>query len=279
MMLFIINPISGKGKKREIAEALKAKGYKVVFTEYAGHAERLARDAEEDTVVAVGGDGTVNEVARGLLGTGKTLGIIPCGSGDGLARHLGLSHRISKAIRTIENGKTIEIDAGTVNERDFFSVCGVGFDAVVSERFAKCGKRGLWNYIRQGLKTWTSYTPQTYVLEIDGKRLEHKAIFITVGNSNQWGNGARITPLADLSDGLLDITIVDDFSAIELPWLGGRLMTGSVHKSKRVHTYRGKHIKITRGSDGPAHADGDWFYTGTILEIALRHKALKVLVP
>ena len=153
-MIFIVNPISGRNRKTRMISSLKKAGYKVVCTQYAGHAEQIAREAQERVIVAVGGDGTVNEVARGLFGTGKTLGIIPCGSGDGLARHLGISHYFNKALETLLKGKVSHLDAGTINGRMFFSVCGVGFDAVVSERFAKCGRRGLSSYISEGLKTW-----------------------------------------------------------------------------------------------------------------------------
>lgn len=278
-MLFIVNPISGKGRKKRIISHLTKAGYDVVCTEYAGHAEKLARETSASVVVAVGGDGTVNEVARGLVGTGKTLGIIPCGSGDGLARHLGISHIFSRALKTVISGKAGPLDAGTIDGRLFFSVCGVGFDAVVSERFAKCGRRGLSSYISEGMKTWRIYVPEKYSIVLDGQTLEHDAMFITVGNSNQWGNGAKITPLADSSDGILDITVVDDFKAIELPLLAGQLMTGSAHKSRRVHTYRGRNITIIRPSDGPAHADGDWFSAGRTIEIKVIPHALNVLVP
>lgn len=278
-MLFIVNPISGKGRKQTIISNLKKAGYEVVCTEYAGHAEKLAREASAQVVVAVGGDGTVNEIARGLVGTGKTLGIIPCGSGDGLARHLGISHKFESALKTITSGKTSPLDAGSINGKMFFSVCGVGFDAVVSENFAKCGKRGLSSYIREGLKAWKAYVPERYSLTIDDHTIEHDAMFITVGNSNQWGNGAKITPLADSSDGILDITVVDDFGAVELPFLASKLMTGRAHKSRRVHTYRGRNIIITRSADGPAHADGDWFSAGKTLEINIMPHALDVLVP
>lgn len=278
-MLFIVNPISGHGRKKRIISQLVDAGYKVVCTEYAGHAEKLAREASEQVVVAVGGDGTVNEVARGIAGTGKTLGIIPCGSGDGLARHLGISHYFNRALDTILKGKVSHLDAGTINGRMFFSVCGVGFDAVVSERFAKCGHRGLTTYISEGLKTWSAYVPEKYSIVVDGERLDHEAMFITVGNSNQWGNGAKITPLADSNDGILDITVVDDFKAIEFPVLAGLLMTGSAHKSSRVHTYRGKSICIERSCEGPAHADGDWFETGKTIDIKVIPNALRVLIP
>lgn len=277
-MLFIINPISGKGKKAKIAQLLLAKGYKVAFTEYAGHAEVLAREATEEVVVAVGGDGTVNEVARGIVGTEKALGIIPCGSGDGLARHLGLSHNIEKALRTIEQGECKRMDTAEVNGRLFLSVCGVGFDAVVSERFAKSGKRGLANYIRQGLKTWRNYTPEKYIVEIDGKEIDVEALFITVGNSDQWGNNAKITPLADCCDGILDITIVEKFSVLEMPWLALRLMTGTLQRSRKVHCYKGKEVRIIRECEGAAHADGDWFIDSTTLNIKILPSTLKVIV-
>ena len=277
-MLFIINPISGKGKKAKIAQLLLAKGYKVAFTEYAGHAEVLAREATEEVVVAVGGDGTVNEVARGIVGTEKALGIIPCGSGDGLARHLGLSHNIEKALRTIEQGECKRMDTAEVNGRLFLSVCGVGFDAVVSERFAKSGKRGLANYIRQGLKTWRNYTPEKYIVEIDGKEIDVEALFITVGNSDQWGNNAKIAPLADCCDGILDITIVEKFGVLEMPWLALRLMTGTLQRSRKVHCYKGKEVRIIRECEGAAHADGDWFMESATLNIKILPSALKVIV-
>lgn len=276
-MLFIINPISGKGKKAKIAQLLLAKGYKVAFTEYAGHAEVLAREATDDIVVAVGGDGTVNEVARGIVGTEKALGIIPCGSGDGLARHLGLSHNIKKAIRTIEQGECKRMDTAEINGRPFFSVCGVGFDAVVSERFAKSGKRGLVSYIRQGLKTWRDYAPEKYIINIDGNRIEVEALFITIGNSDQWGNNAKIAPLADCCDGILDVTIVEKFSVWEMPILALRLMTGTLQRSRKVHCYKGKSIRITRQSEGVAHADGDWFMESATLNIKILPSTLKVI--
>lgn len=275
--LYIINPISGKGKKQRIVKLLQAKGCKIAFTEYAGHAEVLAREATEDIVVAVGGDGTVNEVARGIVGTEKALGIIPCGSGDGLARHLGLSHNIEKAIRTIEQGECKRMDTATVNGRLFLSVCGVGFDAVVSERFANNGKRGLASYIKLGLDTLRSYKPEKYTIEIDGQRIETKALLITVGNSDQWGNNAKIAPLADCCDGILDVTIVEKFGILEMPWLALRLMTGTLQRSRKVHCYKGKEVRITRQSEGPAHADGDWFIDSTTLDIKILPLTLKVI--
>lgn len=278
-MLFIVNPISGQGNKTRIVSRLSKRNCRVVYTEYAGHAEKLAREAEEDIVVAVGGDGTVNEVARGLIGTGKTLGIIPRGSGDGLALHLGLSHDLIRNIRTIEAGKTRLLDAAMINGRYFFSVCGVGLDAIVSEKFAKSGRRGLASYIEQAINTWKNHSSERYEIEVDGKIMVHEAVMVTVGNSDQWGHGAKVAPLADSSDGILDITVVEDFKDIEIPMLAYRLMTGTVNKASNIHCYKGKHIRITREKAGPAHADGDWFNADGTLEITIKEHALKVIVP
>ena len=278
-MLFIINPISGKVTKSRIIEYLRGKGLKVVCTEYPGHAERLAREATERTIVAIGGDGTINEVARGIVGTEKVLGIIPRGSGDGLALHLGISRNYKRALKTILNGKVQKIDSGVINERPFFSVCGIGFDALVSERFAKSGKRGLINYLRLGLKTWRDYSPEKYKVDIDGESFEIDASLITVGNSSQWGNNAMIAPRADISDGILDMTVVDRFSTMNLPSLGILLMTGNLDKNNHVYCYRGRNIKISRMISGPAHADGDWFSTGTEVNISILPHSLNILVP
>ena len=278
-MLFVINPIAGKKRKTGIVSRLQKAGYKVAFAEHPGHAEIIAREAAEKVIVAVGGDGTVNEVARGILGTDKTLGIIPCGSGDGLALHLGISRIFDKALDTVLNGKVHSMDAGMINDRPFFSVCGVGFDAVVSERFAKSGHRGLASYIQQGLNAIKEYSPEKYNITVDGNTWECDAVLITVGNSSQWGNGAKIAPLADTNDGLLDVTVADMFSLPEVPSLACRLMIGNLDKSDRIHCYQGKDITIMRQTDGPAHADGDWFSAGTEIKIHIIPSAIKVLVP
>lgn len=290
-VLFIVNPISGhKSKKQRIVKRLQKSGCKIAYTRFAGDAVDLAHNAAEDIVVAVGGDGTVNEVARGLIGTGKTLGIIPCGSGDGLARHLGLSAR-TRAEALVSGAEVRELDWGTINGRPFFSVCGTGLDAIVSERFAKAGRRGVWTYVREALATWKNFKPLHYVIEIDGQRLETDAVLITCGNSSQWGNGARIAPLAKSDDGLLDVTVLKMFRNVEIPILVWRLMTGSLHKSRRTICLKGKSIDIhcsgPAGSAGsgnnvpmtfPAHFDGDWFTAGPDLEIRIMPDPLRVLV-
>lgn len=276
---FIINPISGKGLKDNIIAELEKQGFRYGITQYAGHAEKLARECAEPIVFAVGGDGTVNEVGRGLLGSDKVLGILPCGSGDGLARCLGISHRITRAISLAENGRQLPLDVGYINGKPFFSVCGVGFDADVSKRFAESGRRGVITYIEEAYKLWRTFKPAQFSISIDGRQWSQEAVLITVGNSNQWGNEAKVTPHADISDGILDITVLDMFHNIELPHLATMLMVGNCDVSSRVHCYRGKSIVIERETDGAVHFDGDWFITGRRIEIDIHPAELKVLAP
>lgn len=276
---FIINPISGKGLKDNIIAELEKQGFRYGITQYAGHAEKLARECAEPIVFAVGGDGTVNEVGRGLLGSDKVLGILPCGSGDGLARCLGISHRITRAISLAENGRQLPLDVGYINGKPFFSVCGVGFDADVSKRFAESGRRGVITYIEEAYKLWRTFKPAQFSISIDGQQWSQEAVLITVGNSNQWGNEAKVTPHADISDGILDITVLDMFHNIELPHLATMLMVGNCDASSRVHCYRGKSIVIERETDGAVHFDGDWFITGRRIEIDIHPAELKVLAP
>ena len=276
---FIINPISGKGLKDNIIAELEKQGFRYGITQYAGHAEKLARECAEPIVFAVGGDGTVNEVGRGLLGSDKVLGILPCGSGDGLARCLGISHRITRAISLAENGRQLPLDVGYINGKPFFSVCGVGFDADVSKRFAESGRRGVITYIEEAYKLWRTFKPAQFSISIDGRQWSQEAVLITMGNSNQWGNEAKVTPHADISDGILDITVLDMFHNIELPHLATMLMVGNCDASSRVHCYRGKSIVIERETDGAVHFDGDWFITGRRIEIDIHPAELKVLAP
>lgn len=277
--LFIVNPISGKGaaSKGRIVSFLENRGCRVVYTERAGHATLLARDFEGDTVVAVGGDGTVNEVASGLVGTGKVLGIIPCGSGNGLARHLGISMRYRRAYELLKGGRTASLDEGLIDGRPFFSACGVGLDAMVSESFAKAGSRGLKTYVEESFKVWHNFNPGKYTIVLDGKEIERKAALISVNNSNQWGNGVKVAPGARTDDGQLDVTVVSMFHTVEAPFLLARLIDGTFWKSARVEHFRASEIEIRRESDGPAHCDGEYMEAGRNINISVIPGALKVI--
>ncbi len=278
--LFIVNPISGKaGSRKKAADALRRRGCRVVFTEYAGHAAELARGAAEEVVVAVGGDGTVNEVARAIAGTGKTLGIVPCGSGDGLALCLGLSRDPDKAVDTVLAGRTRMMDYGLMDGKPFFSVCGAGFDALVSHRFAHAGSRGLRTYVREIVRAWFSYVPEVYELDIDGIKTCCEAVLVTAANSDQWGNGARIAPHADPCDGMIDIAVVKPFRLWSAPRFALQLMCGSLGRNSHVSYFRGRDIVLKRAGAGPLHYDGDCAEGGKEVRINIAEDRLKVIVP
>ena len=285
-VLFIVNPVSGGKDKSAILAAigrymdLSKCTYTVCQTARPGQAEDLARAFKADIVVAVGGDGTVSEVAKGLIGTKKALGIIPCGSGDGLALHLGISREPAKSVKVINDACVQAIDVAHIDGRPFFVTAGVGLDAQVSWDFASSKKRGLGTYIQTALESWLKGKPEEYTVECGDSKWTGKAVFVTVGNANQWGNEAKITPGASLTDGLLDVTIVEPFDAIEIPDLATRLMTtGLADNHRKVHTFRGTHVTIHRSSPGPAHKDGDPFHAGSILWFDIQPAALNVIVP
>lgn len=282
-LLLIINPRSGKRHSIDIEtlarQRLDPSAFRLEFvrTEYAGHAVELAADSDADIVVAVGGDGTVNEVARGLAGSGKTLGIIPTGSGNGLARHLGISCKPEKALRTLSLMNTSTIDCGVMNGRLFCCSCGAGLDADVSAMFASSKKRGLGTYIVDAFKVWKDFKPGHYKLSADGRETETDAVLVTVGNANQWGNNAFICPEAVVDDGFLDITIIKPFRSVEIPVLAFLLMTGRLKKSRRVTFIRGREVCISREKEGWAHFDGECIRQGNEIRINLLAAALKVI--
>lgn len=285
-ILFIVNPIAGGRDKKAILEKVTGSldhdrfSQETRYTEYAGHACEIARETDADIVVAIGGDGTQNEVARSLAGSGKKMGIIPCGSGDGLALHLGISRNPEKAARVIARGRTALIDHGTVNGRPFFCTTGVGIDASVSWRFAQAHTRGLKTYVKESILTWFGFRPDNYIISVDGvEKWNGPAAIVTVGNANQWGNNARITSLASVTDGQLDITVVEPFHTWAFPGLLFRLMSGTAHRSCHTTCLKGKEIRIVRGCTGPIHFDGDPYEEGKEIEIKVIPQGLRVIIP
>lgn len=286
-ILFIINPKSGTDKKLYVRQIIGKKidvskfSYQVRYTEYAGHAEVLAREAVEkgtDIVVAVGGDGTVNEVARALIHTQTALGIIPCGSGNGLARHLQLPMDPEGAIQMINEACIKSLDYGTMNNLPFFCTCGMGFDAFVSMKFANSGKRGLLSYIENTLRETLTYKPDTYTLTLDDQQIEQRAFVIACANASQYGNNAFIAPAATMSDGLMDITVLEPFSAIEAPQLALQLFNGTLTTNSRVKTFKACKAHIKRLSKAPVHVDGDPLLTDTEIDVEIHPKGILMVV-
>lgn len=285
---FIVNPISGILDKRQIMEWVNRKldknvyVSKVVTTEYAGHAvEIAAREAADGAfaVVAVGGDGTINEIARSLVHTQTALGIIPCGSGNGLARHLQIPLDPRRAISILNEGNIETIDYGSINGTLFFCTCGVGFDAFVSLQFSKAGRRGPLTYLQKTLLESLRYRPKTYELEMDGYTACYKAFLIACGNASQYGNNAYITPQATVDDGLLDVTILEPFTALDVPQLAYQLFHKTIDQNSRIKTFRCQHLKIHRRRPGVAHYDGDPVMMGEDIEVGIVKHGLRVLTP
>lgn len=287
-ILFIINPISG-GKNKSKLPLLIGKlldPLKFVpsysFTEYAGHAAELAEEAANnnfDIMVAVGGDGTINEVASKVQQFKKVLGIIPFGSGNGLARFLKIPLSPAKAVAVINTLNVIDIDTGLFNGKGFFNMAGMGFDAYISAVFAEDKSRGLTGYLKLGLKEVLKYKAQTYDLVIDGKDYTFKAFLISIANSSQYGNNAHISPSASVTDGLLDICIVKEFSMIKLPVLAYEMLTATVHHSKFVEIIKGRDVLIKRPEEGAIHIDGEPLFMGKDLNISIVPLSLRVIIP
>ena len=297
---FIINPISGgkelQSAKRKlpklIMQTLDAEQWlpNIAFTEYAGHAEELARQYARmgfDAVVAVGGDGTVNEVARGLVkgerlkvrGERMTaLGIIPMGSGNGFARHLNIPMRPQKAIEMINHSEPISVDYGLANGKFFVSTCGTGFDALIADHFASSNKRGFSTYLQNILKDVFSYQPQTYHIVGDGLDVTHKAFLITFANANQWGNDALIAPKASVQDGKMDIMLMSSHALLGSASLALRLFTGSIDDSHFMDTIRAKEVTVEREEKAPFHLDGDPVEMEKDIHIKIVEDGLRVLV-
>lgn len=283
---FIVNPISGTKAKSRVAklirELLDTQQFAptVVVTEYAGHATQLAQQfAMQDyyAVVAVGGDGTVNEVACALIGTNTALGIIPNGSGNGFARHLDISTRMNRAIEMLNSSEVINVDYGLVNDIPFFSTFGVGFDAVVAHDFAD-SNRGFKGYVQSILKDLFQYKPETYHLAGEGFDIDSKAFLINFANAGQWGYDAYIAPKASVQDGLLDVAIVTEFPMTAAPGLALSLFTKDIDENLHMNTIRTKQMTLTRNSEGPAHIDGTPTTLPAQLHVRIVEDGLKVLV-
>lgn len=283
----IINPISGGSEKeklaQEITEHLGSIGYDVetLFTQAPCHATQLAEEAlrrHVDILAVVGGDGTVNEVGQAMIGRSTALAIIPMGSGNGLARHLHIPLVMKDAIALIEKGHTKTIDTVRVNDRFVFSVAGIGFDAEVGWSFAQATQRGFFSYFIITLKILSNYRASMYELTLDGKKIERTAFLISFANSSEFGNGATISPEAQISDGLLDVVIMKKFPFYAVFEMVYRLFHRSLHHSKYVEIIRCKEIDIA-ASELKAHIDGEPVIFHDGMHVQVIPSSLKIIVP
>ena len=287
-ILAIINPISGTENKEYIPDVInrclgQAGRHVVVrFTQRASHATELTQAAISqgfEAVIAVGGDGTVNEVASALRDSPVALGIVPCGSGNGLARHLGIPLNAEKALAIIAQQNPVSLDYCTANEHPFFCTCGVGFDAQVSKKFAEAKKRGPISYIQSALIEFLTYRSQTYSIEADGHVVTEDAFIIACGNASQYGNNAFITPQASIRDGLIDVTVIHPFSPLDTPVMGVLLFTKHLDQASSIHTFRTSEFTIHRPKPDIMHVDGEPIMMAADIHIKCHKAGLRVLLP
>jgi diacylglycerol kinase (ATP) len=257
--------------------------YDFAFTEGPGDATRISQKAVKsgiDIIVAAGGDGTINEVASGLVGNKGTLGIIPLGSGNGIARSLNIPIPMDECIRFLIHPTIRPIDVGVVNNHFFFGICGIGFDAEIGKKFQDFGFRGPIPYFMIGVREYLFYQPRRFQLEFDGEKKEVQALLVAIANTKQYGNGAVIAPDANPEDGLFDLCIVYKVAAWKAACNSYKLFKGQINKTDFYEYHRCKSVRIISQSISSAvHTDGEPLQLGDSLEVTLMEKALNVCTP
>lgn len=287
-VLFIINRFSGTSYRPALENKILTHCQKnnieglIEFTREAGHATVLAKHAAENKyrmVFAVGGDGTVNEVAKGLLHSAVPLGIIPRGSGNGLARHLQIPFDIDSALCMTKLDKTLSIDTFTINNRLSINVSGIGFDGHIATLFGKNGKRGLFSYIKLVVSHFGKFEEFEYEQVLDGIHSNHRAFIITCANSSQFGNNATIAPHASICDQLLDICHVNKMSLFQGLIFIQKLFRGTIDKSSHIKIRKAKEIELTTSGEIPFHVDGEAAGVASHFIIKVNPTSLLVAVP
>lgn len=284
-ILFIINPISGIKSKKSLASVidqyLETYIVELVFSEYPKHAEQIAKDKARDfdLIVAVGGDGSINEIAKQISMLNKPLAIIPMGSGNGLARHLNIPLQLDKAVRLLREGSKQHVDTAKLNGHFFISIAGIGFDSLVAAEYAKTKNRGFITYSRIAIQQFFSYQEKEYDLFLDGKSYNKKAFMISFANSSQFGYNTRISPNADCSDSYLDVCIVRKPKIYQLPKLLYQLWTRKADRSKLIEIIKAKKVSLNQNADQYANIDGESIQVGNQIDIEVNENNLEVLVP
>ena len=288
---FIINPCSGRNARRpwlarHIGEFISSHrlNASVVLTSAAGHATQLAREALAagcDRIVAVGGDGTMNETAQALLNAPAALGLIPCGSGNGLARHLRIPASLQEAlgVAVAPLATVMAIDSGVANGHPFFNAMGCGFDAEISHRFNRLKHRGLPAYARTGAAAFLQRRSEAVTIRAGSLDLSLDMLLIAVANSDEYGNGAKIAPGARVDDGELDLVAVRPINAASALPLLLRLFTNRLDRSSRTIHLRGPRFTIERTRAGLIHTDGETHETGRVIEVSVQRRSLRIIVP
>jgi diacylglycerol kinase (ATP) len=289
-LCFVFNPRSGKNRRdpslletlRKLSETSQ---HRLCVTEAPGHASELAARAIKEgyeRIVAVGGDGTMNETAQALLGTQANLGLVPCGSGNGLALHLGIPTQAKEAIRLLIDDCVVPfaIDTGEANGCPFFNVMGLGLDAEISQSFNRLTRRGLGAYIHTSLGAFRRHRSLNLSITSEGAdAFQTQALLCSVANSDQYGNRALIAPRAKVNDGKLDLTLLKPMGPLDAMSVTWRLFLGSLDRHPKARTIRASRFIIERDKPGPFHTDGETHEAGTQLEVKVRPASLRILIP
>jgi len=283
--LFVVNERAGTRRSYDVTDKIRRGSpfaHEIVSCARKEDLEAIIDNAERDAtdiVFAVGGDGTVHEVAKRLIGRKPALGIMPIGSGNGFARHIGLPIDPSTTLQSCGAGRIVTIDTAAVNDQPFLGVMGIGFDAVIADRFATSHARGLKTYIQQGIRAFASFTAEEYEITANASTMRRKAFVIAIANSGQYGNNARVAPLASLQDGLLDVVIVGNARFFDAPFLVARLFSGTFHRARGVTSLQTPEVRITRPAAGPAHLDGEPLSLPAQLHVRIVPRSLRLLIP
>lgn len=282
---FVINPNAGVKKKLNIEKFIesnfpKSLSYDIIIWEDADDITPISKQIQQNQyqfVIACGGDGTVNMVAALLVHTQIALGILPLGSGNGLARSNGIPMNLLKALDVIVKGQTKVIDSGTINTHPFFCTAGIGFDALIAHKFAESTKRGFITYFKTSVSEFFKYKPLTYAINVDEKIIKTSAFLITVANAGQWGNDVYIAPAAKLNDGLFHISILKPFPLMTLPFFGVKLFSKKADTFKYLESIIGKKVEIEFDHQLPAHYDGEPLVANGKISIEMFPLSLRII--
>ena len=286
--LTIINPNSGTSRKTSIPELayniLSENGSELyfVYTNEQGHVAQIIDDVAGqgfDVVIGVGGDGTINEVADAVRPTDMTMGIIPMGSGNGLARSLDIPMDPEAALEVIRKGYIKRIDCCEANGVPFFVTFGVGFDAQVTASYDQKSFRGPLSYVLSTVDQFIKHKSSLYRLHLNGEMIEQKAFLVTCANADQYGNNAIIAPEAELDDGLFDVVVIRNMSLLKAPQVAINLFTKNINESASIDIYRTDHLIIEREEADYAQVDGELLELGRRIEISIQKQQLPILVP
>lgn len=285
---FILNPFSGYTLKEKQISSISGyidrnvKNAEIIISENKGDVSEITRRKIKEgikRIIAIGGDGTVNEIAKVLIDTEIVLGIIPTGSGNGLARHLRIPMRLEKAVDVINHCVIKKMDYGIINHIPFFCTAGIGFDAEVGHKFAKQNRRGFISYLEIILSGFRAYKPEKYTLIIDDQEIKREAFLITLANASQYGNNAYISPRASIEDGYLDICIMSPFPVYKAPEIGIRLLTKKIERSGYLEIFRSEKVLISLDDEHTIHYDGEPGEIRENIEVKIVPQGLNIMVP